>query len=81
MIKNGSYVRICLEGRPRRYKYGQLLQDPFGEGTGRWYMKSDTEDGAGFGYMLLTDDRIAKLEELTEQDYFLLKLAKPPSDR
>lgn len=81
MIEHGSYVRLNLGGTPPKYKYGQLLQDPWGKGSRSWYLKSDTEDGSGFGYMLLTNDRIARLEELTEQDYFLLMLAKPPSDR
>lgn len=80
MIEHGAYVRLNLGGDPPKYKYGQLLQDPWGKGSKTWYLKSDA-DGGGYGYMLLTDDRIERLHEISEQDYFLLLLAKPPSKR
>lgn len=80
MVKNGSYVRLNLGGQPPRYKYGQLLQDPFDEGEQFWYLRSDA-DGGGRASMLITPHQMSRIEEITEQEYFWTVLSKAPRDR
>lgn len=86
MIKSGSYVRLLLNEDPPRYRYGQVLFNPFNDDRIldwhlKWVLKWEST-GEGFGYMMLGRELpLDRLEEITAQEYFLFKLKNSPSER